>query len=117
MKTKYILLLFILSLFSKYSFSQCNVKKLERDDGVTIQYTRPDRIGYCDKFVLGLSMQTNGKDFFVVALCLFETNVEKLKGDLVLFFNNEKSSRLQFYGSELTTVKGTPATMNTFIGI
>ena len=112
MKTLFIVL--IVALATKTN-AQCNVKILERDDGVTVHYTRPDKIGYCDKFFLGLSMQTNGKDYFVVALCIFENNSEKLMGDFILFFENNKNSRIHLYRSELTTAQGLPATMNIFL--
>ena len=107
-----LLIVCVLLIIAGQTSAQCNVKKLERDDGVIVNYTRPDRIGYCDRFVLGLSMQTNSKDYYVVALCIFENNAEKLKGDFILFFNNNKNSRLHLYRSESTTIQGLPATMN-----
>jgi len=60
-------------------------------------------------------MQTNGKDYFVATLSVFETNAEKLKGNLVLFFDNKKSSTLELYRSEITSIKGSPAAICIFV--
>jgi hypothetical protein len=60
-------------------------------------------------------MQTNGKEFFVSTLSVFETNAVKLKGKLILKFANDKSSTLEHYRSEITTYNGYPATISTFL--
>ena len=104
-----------LSFFASHLSAQCNVQTNERDDGVKVRFIRPDRVGLCDRFVLGLSMQTNGKQFFVVTLSVFETDAVRLQGKLTLFFENNKSSTFELYRSEITTVKGSPATISIFI--
>ena len=68
-------------------FAQCNVQTNERDDGVTIRYIRPDRVGLCDRFVLGLSMQTNGQQFYVMALTIFETTAARLQDKLIFILH------------------------------
>jgi hypothetical protein len=112
---KAILLLPIIILLFYAPFSQCNVQTNQREDGVTVRYLRPDRIGFCDRLILALSMQTNGKEFFVSTLSVFETNAVKLKGKLILKFANDKSSTLEHYRSEITTYNGYPATISTFL--
>lgn len=112
---KGIFLLTIASLISLSISAQCKVQTNQRDDGVTVSYLSPERIGFSDKLILALSMQTNGELFFVTTLSIFETNAIKLKGNLTLKFENNKSSTFQHYTSQLTTYKGFPATISIFI--
>ena len=102
------------ALFAGHTSAQCNVQTNERDDGVTVRYLRPDRIGFSDKLMLALSMQTNGEQFFVVTLSVFETTAIKLKGNLTVKFANNKSSTLEHFTSEITTFNGYPATMSIY---
>jgi hypothetical protein len=111
---KAILFVIQLSIFSVSTFAQCRVQSNQREDGTKIRYLRPDRIGFSDKLILALSMQTNGEQYFVAALSVFETNSFKLKGSLTLKFANNKSSTLQHLTSELTTYNGYPATISIF---
>ena len=113
MKYYVIILSTLLILFNQAS-AQCEVQTNQREDGVTVRYLRPERVGYTDQLMLALSMQTNGSDFFVVALSIFQTEAIKLKGNLTLKFNNNKSVTLQHYRSEITTFNGLPATMSIF---
>jgi len=112
---KKIFLLIILLVLVKFSFSQCNVKSVERDDSVKVRYTRPDRIGYCDKFFLGLSMQTDGTNYYLVALCIFKENTQKLSNCLTLFFQNDKSFKIKYVNSETTTLQNEQAVANIFV--
>lgn len=107
--------LIFLYLFAIPVTAQCNVQTNQRDDGVTVRYLRPDRVGFSDRLILALSMQTNGEQFFVGVLSVFETNALKLKGNLILKFTNNKSSTLEHYRSEITTFNGYPATLSIFI--
>jgi hypothetical protein len=108
-------LLFIMIILCNVLLAQCKVLKNERGDGVTIRYLNPDRIGFSDRLTLALSMQTNGTDFFIATVSVFETNAIKLKGSLTLKFANNKSSTFQHYRSEITTYNGYPATMSIFL--
>lgn len=108
--------IFLLSLLLTGSFSiaQCRVQSNEQDDGVTIKYLRPDRIGRSDKFMFAVSLQTDGNIFYVATLSVFEFKAEKLKGNMVLKFLNNKSSTLEHYTSSITTFNGYPATISVF---
>jgi len=94
--------------------TQCRVQTNQRPDGVTIRYLTPDRVGYCDKLMLALSMQTNGEEYFISTISVFEQNAMKLKGALTLKFENNKSSTFLHYRSEITTYNGYPATISIF---
>lgn len=110
------LALLSISLFlSLYISGQCRILTNQREDGVTVRYLRPDRIGFGDKLILALSMQTNGEQYFVATLSVFESNAIKLKGNLTLKFENNKSTTLEHYNSEITTYNGYPATVSIFV--
>jgi len=47
-------------------------------------------------------------------VCIFQNNQQNLKDKLTLFFNNGKSSSLQYYKSEETTMQNMPAVLNIF---
>lgn len=111
---KRIVLFLIIACLSNTVIAQCNVQVNSRDDGTTVRYLRPDRVGFSDRFILALSMQTNGAQFFVCTLSVFESNSIKLKGNLVLKFENNKSATFEHYTSELTTYNGYPATVSIF---
>ncbi|SIT25082.1 hypothetical protein SAMN05421788_106237 [Filimonas lacunae] len=113
---KAIFLTTILSIFfSMLLKAQCDVQVNDRDDGTTVRYMRPDRVGYSDRFILAFSMQTNGVQFCVCTLSVFESNSIKLKGNLILKFDNNKSATFEHYTSELTTYNGYPATISIFL--
>jgi len=95
--------------------AQCRVLTNQREDGVTVKYLRPDRIGFGDNLILALSMQTNGEQYFVATLSVFEHDAIKLKGNLTLKFSNNKSSVLEHFTSEITTYNGYPATVSIFV--
>ena len=94
--------------------TRCDVKTNNRDDGTSIRYLRPDRIGYSDYLILALSLQTNGQSYYVAALSVFQNESHRLIGSLILGFNNDNSCRLESYKSELTTYNGYTASITIF---
>lgn len=109
------LILITLSLICNYaSKSQCRIQTNEREDGSTIQYISPDRIGRADKFYMAVSMQTNGNEFYVVTLSVFPTKAQDLAGKMTIKFANNKSSELEHISSHETTINGYPATISIY---
>ena len=107
---KILLTLFLGLLISITSLAQCDVQKLNRPDGVTVRYMRPDRVGISDKMMLSLSVQTNGAQFFVVAMSIFQAKAVNMKGSMTIQFDNDKSITLQHFASQPTTFGKFPAT-------
>ena len=105
----------LLFLLFNQSHAQCNVQTNIREDGTTVKYLSPDRVGLNDKIAIGLAMQTNGEQFFVTTLTIFEKDAKRLTGTMTLKFANNKSSTFEHYKSEFTTFKGMPATISIFI--
>jgi hypothetical protein len=114
MKAILCLLMFSISIIWKAN-AQCDVQTNQREDGVTIKYLRPDRVGFSDRLILAISMQTNGEQFFISTLSVFEKTAVKLKGELTLKFANNRSSTFEHYRSEITTYNGYQAVVSIFI--
>lgn len=112
---KHLLFLSSLLFIGIFGIAQCRVQSNEREDGVTIRYLRPDRIGRSDKFMFAVSLQTDGKLYYVATLCVFEFKAEKLQGNMVLKFANNKSSTFAHFQSSITTFNGYPATISIFV--
>ena len=112
---RYLLFICFLNLFCLTEiYSQCRIQTNQRDDGATIRYMSPDRIGRADKFFMGASMQTNGIDFYVATISIFPNNAENLSGIMTIQFANSKSSKLEHISSQPTTFHGYPATLSIF---
>ena len=107
---KILLAIFVGLSISITSHAQCDVQKLNRADGVTVRYMRPDRVGISDKMMLSLSVQTNGEQFFVVALSIFQSKAVNMKGSMTIQLENDKSITLQHFTSQPTTFGKFPAT-------
>jgi len=106
-----ILLTTLLGLIISFaSIAQCDVQKLNRPDGVTVRYMKANRVGISDKIMLSLSMQTNGAQFFVVALSIFQAKAMNMKGTMTIQFENDKSITIQHFASQPTTFGKFPAT-------
>lgn len=102
-------------LISKQISAQCDIQTNNREDGVTVKYLRPERIGFSDKLLLALSMQTADEQYFVCTLSIFEKESIKLKGDLIIKFTNNNSSTLELSNSILTTFNNYPATISIYM--
>jgi hypothetical protein len=111
---KAIIFLIFPLIISFHTQSQCRVLTNHRDDGVTVKYLRPVEIGYSDKLMLSLSMQTNGVSYFVTTYTVFEYEALKLRGNLTLKFENNMSFSLEHYSSQLSTANGYPTTVSIF---
>ena len=107
---KILLTIFLLLIISFTGMAQCDVQKLNRADGVTVRYMKPNRVGISDKMMLSLSVQTNGAQFFVVALSIFQTKAVNMKGTMTIQFENEKSITIPHFASQSTTFGKFPAT-------
>ena len=104
----------VILIYPSILFAQCKVQFNKDDNGITMRYIAPDRVGHSDKLFLGLSMQANDEQYFVATISIFETNAIKLKGNLVLKFSNNKSSTFQHLKSEYTTFNDYPAVISIF---
>ena len=110
------LFLFSLLIFicNVNAFAQCNIKTNNRPDGVTVNYMNPDMVGKGSSCELGLSISTDGSDFYLNTTVLYLSSPKKISGDLIIELSNSKSLVLELYTSELATMKGSEVSVSVF---
>jgi hypothetical protein len=96
------------------TLAQCNVKTNNRPDGVTVNYMNPDMVGKGSSCELGLSISTDGTDFYLNTTVLYLSSPKKISGDLIIELSNSKSLVLELYTSELATMKGSEVSVSVF---
>lgn len=102
-------------IFRLNSLAQCNVKTNSRPDGVTVNYMNPDMVGKGSSCELGLSLSTDGSNFYLNTTVLYFSIPKKISGDLIIELSNNKSLILKLYTSELATMKGSEVSVSVFI--
>ncbi|MCB0741157.1 MAG: hypothetical protein KDB92_08945 [Chitinophagaceae bacterium] len=107
--------LFVIKPFTSQAVAQCTVQTINRDDGMTVRYLSPERVGYSDELLLMLSMQTVGETYNICVVSIFEKEALKLKGNLSIKFNDNSLSVFKHYTSIFTTFNGLPATLSIFV--
>lgn len=111
---KLVLLLFVLLTSFNLAISQCNVKTNNRSDGVVVKYFNPEFVGDGNNCELGVSLSSNGKDYFFNTTVLFVGNPKKIIGDLMVELDNEQSLNLELFNSELAQIKKIEASASVF---
>jgi len=96
------------------AYTQCDVQKMNRADGTTVRYIKPDRVGISENMMLSLSVQTNGSKYFVMVLSVFQKSAVNLKGKLKIQLDNSKSVILDHFTSQATSFGKFPATNSVF---
>lgn len=103
MKSLYLVIL--ISLINILGFAQCNVIVNNRPDGVVVRYLNPELVGKGNSCELGLSVQTNGGDYFFTTTVRYSGNSQKQIGNLKIQLSNSQSLDLKLYKSELATMR------------
>lgn len=83
----------------------CNIQTTNRLDGTTVKYIKPDLVGLGNNCELGLGIQTNGQDFFLVTYVRYFNQAKKIIGNLGIKLLNGQSIELRLYKSELSTIQ------------
>lgn len=83
----------------------CNIKTVNRIDGTIVRYLNPELVGTGNNCELGLSIQTNGLDYFLSASIRYFTQAKKITGSLKIKLTNEQSLELPIYTSEFATMQ------------
>lgn len=115
MKQKVLLIGIIAILTELISFSQCNVKTNRRPDGVTVRYLNPELIGKGTGCELGLSVSSNGSDYFINTTVRYFTPPKKQINNLKIQFINDESIVLNLYTSELATMQGENVSLGVYL--
>jgi hypothetical protein len=74
----------------------------------------PDMVGKGSSCELGLSISTDGTDFYLNTTVLYLSSPKKISGDLIIELSNSKSLVLELYTSELATMKGSEVSVSVF---
>ncbi len=99
-------LVFALVVLSLHGYSQCNVQTSNGANGAKFKYLNAEQVGNgvgCD---MGVSISTNGTNYF------FNTNVKYAKksvksgGTLVVALKNNQSLNLKLYNCQITKTNG-----------
>lgn len=98
---------FIIAFFfiSYHGYSQCNVQTSNSSNGATFKYLNSEMVGSGIGCELGVSISTNGTNYF------FNTNVKYAKkpvksgGTLIVTLKNNQSLNVKLYSSQITNGK------------
>ena len=113
-RIKHLFLLLLYILILKNISAQCNVKTLNRSDGVTVRYMNPVPIGSTSSYELGLSVQTDGYNYFINTMVRYAGSVLKLEGTLKIQLHDYSSVELELYRSEIAEVYNETVTISLF---
>ena len=95
----------VLFLVSNYGYSQCNVQTSKISNGGTFKYLNSEIVGNGIGCELGVSISTNGPNYF------FNTNVKYVKkavksgGTLIVSLKNNQSLSLKLYNCQIANTK------------
>ena len=101
-------------LISYQGYSQCNVQTSSISKGVTYKYLNSETVGTGVGCELGVSISSNGTNYF------FNTNVKYLKkpvksgGTLMVVLKNNQSLNLKLYNCQIASVKNSEIVMGVY---
>ncbi len=101
-------------LISYQGYSQCNVQTSKSSNGVTFKYLNSEPVGAGNGFELGVSISTNGTNYF------FNTNVRYAKkpvksgGTLIITLKNNQSLNLKLNSCQITNGKKPEVVMSVY---
>ena len=95
-------LILIFTLVTLQGYSQCKVKTNYRSDGIIVRYQNAEMIGSGKNYQLGLSVMTNGKNYFLCTTIRYFSSPTKTIGTLKIALKNNHSFELKLYTCELT---------------
>ncbi len=100
---------------SKPSAKPCEIKKVNRLDGAVISYIAPELVGIGSNCELGLGIQSNGEEYFLIAYVRYFNQAKKTIGNLRIKLSNDQSLELELYRSELANLQNEKLASNIFI--
>jgi hypothetical protein len=92
----------------------CNIQTVNRLDGTTVRYLKPELVGVGSNCELGLGIQTNGSEYFLITYVRYFDQSKRIIGNLRIKLANEQTLELTLYSSELATMKNEMLGMSIF---
>ncbi len=114
MKNIFKFLFLLLSIITIKVYSQCNVVTTMRSDGVNVKYLNPEMVGKGTGCELGVSISTNGMDYFFNTAVLYFSRSVKSIGSLMIELSSNHSLNLSIYTSELATIENYEVSVNVY---
>ena len=108
-------LILVFSFVSLEGFAQCNVKTNNRSDGVTVRYLNPEFVGSGAGCELGVSISTNGTDYFFNTAVRYASTSIKSIGMLMIGLDNNQSLNLKLYTCEMASVKNSEMALGVYL--
>lgn len=106
---------FIFISLTYLASAQCNVKTNNRSDGAVIKYLNPELVGTGSGCELGLSISTNGTDYFFNTTIRYASTSVKSTGTLKIGLSNNLSLDLKLYSCELATMKNSEISVAVYL--
>lgn len=104
----------ILLLFGSFSYGQCNININSRADGVVVRYINPELVGIGNQCELGLSVQTNGSEYYLSTTVRYKGKPQKQTGDLKIQLSNNQSLQLKIFTSQLAVMRDQQVSLGVF---
>ena len=96
--------LFLLIISANPLSSQCDVRISNRSDGVRIKYLNPELIGGDKKYLIGLSVSTNGESYFLSVDILYSNNPLKIQSPFRIITEDNSALELKMYRCEMAKI-------------
>jgi hypothetical protein len=86
--------------------AQCNIQINNRADGTVIKYLRAEHIASNEKLEVGLSLQTNGANYYLGTVIRYLSTAYAPTGDLTISTELNQTRVLKLYSSQKTYING-----------
>lgn len=96
-------------------YSQCNIKTINRPDGITVKYINPEQVGSGTNCELGLSVSSNGEAYFINSTVRYFSQAKKQSGSLKIQLQNNDAVDLTLYNTELASVSGNNVSIGVYL--
>lgn len=83
----------------------CNIQTVNRLDGTTVKYIKPNIVGVGNNCELGLGIQIAGQNSFLVTYVRYFNQPKKIVGNLRIKLSNDQNLELELYTSEFMTLQ------------
>ena len=98
-------LIIALFLMSNHGYSQCNVQTSKSSNGGTFKYLNSEVVGSGVGCELGVSISTNGPNYFFNTSVKYVKKAVKPGGTLIIALKNNQSLSLKLYNCQVANTK------------
>lgn len=99
---------------SYQGFSQCNVQTSNSSNGSTFKYLNSEMVGSGTGCEMGVSISTNGTNYFFNTNVKYDKKPVKSGGTLIVTLKNNQSLNVKFYSCQITNGKKQEMVMSVY---